>query len=391
MDEYDKFGRLSEREYYIETMYGDIRYTQTESREYHIGKSAGKTSGALKKVNSWGALGDFTYEYSYDKNGNITQYTENGVTRSYTYDSLNRLESETVNGVTTTYAYDNGGNRTHKTVNGKTQNYVYESDRLTSWNGKTFVYDEKGYPTTYKSKSMTWRMGRLTSYDGNTYEYDAKNVRRQKVKNGVTTKYYYDGTRLLSEKRGEVITRYLYNHEGIVGMVHDGAVYTYLKNPQGDIIGIYDYYGIECARYSYDAWGNCTIDLDVDDIGTLNPFRYRSYYYDAETGLYYLINRYYDPELGRFISPDHIGYMTEQMESINGCNLYAYCLNNPIMGVDPEGTFFFTFFTTIISGALGMITSFISDIFDGGDFNPIKSIIKGAAAGATAGFILGLT
>ena len=81
------------------------------------------------------------------------------------------------------------------------------------------------------------------------------------------------------------------------------------------------------------------------------------YYYDAESGLYYLINRYYDPELGRFISCDHIGYMAEQTDSINGCNLYAYCLNNPVMGVDPEGTFFWFI---LIGAIVGFATSFTS-------------------------------
>ena len=90
-----------------------------------------------------------------------------------------------------------------------------------------------------------------------------------------------------------------------------------MKNPQGDIIEIHHYeYGL-VATYTYDAWGNCSIGRNEYGIGTLNPFRYRSYYYDTDTGLYYLINRYYDPDTGRFISPDHIGYMAEQMESIS--------------------------------------------------------------------------
>ena len=70
----------------------------------------------------------------------------------------------------------------------------------------------------------------------------------------------------------------------------------------------------------------------------LNPFRYRGYYYDEETGFYYLINRYYDPETGRFLSADHVGYMAEQIDTLNGCNLFVYCLNNPVMYSDPEGT-----------------------------------------------------
>lgn len=66
-----------------------------------------------------------------------------------------------------------------------------------------------------------------------------------------------------------------------------------------------------------------------------NPFRYRGYFYDAITGLYYLINRFYDPETGRFVSPDEFAYL--EPKSLNGLNLYAYCLNNPVMNVDPSG------------------------------------------------------
>ncbi len=90
------------------------------------------------------------------------------------------------------------------------------------------------------------------------------------------------------------------------------------------------------AEYSYDAWGKCTIKTNVDAIATINPFRYRGYYFDTETGLYYLNARYYDPEVGRFISPDSTDYLSP--ESINGLNLYAYCRNNPVMNIDPSGT-----------------------------------------------------
>ena len=96
------------------------------------------------------------------------------------------------------------------------------------------------------------------------------------------------------------------------------------------------------VRYIYDAWGNhAVVDAngnDIEDmshIGNVNPFRYRGYYYDAETGLYYLQTRYYDPETGRFISQDSIDYARNN--TVNGLNLYCYCLNNPIKYVDFSG------------------------------------------------------
>lgn len=94
------------------------------------------------------------------------------------------------------------------------------------------------------------------------------------------------------------------------------------------------------VKYVYDAWGN-NIALDINGnevtsgIGILNPFRYRGYYYDIETELYYLQTRYYDPEICRFISQDSLEYADS--ETINGLNLYAYCKNNPINNCDPAG------------------------------------------------------
>ena len=100
----------------------------------------------------------------------------------------------------------------------------------------------------------------------------------------------------------------------------------------------------------YDAWGNHAVldangaDItDPNNIGILNPFRYRSYFYDVETGLYYLKTRYYDPEVGRFITIDDVSYLDP--ETINGLNLYAYCGNNPVMNVDFAGTDWDSFWT----------------------------------------------
>ena len=89
------------------------------------------------------------------------------------------------------------------------------------------------------------------------------------------------------------------------------------------------------VRYDYDAWGNHKVSGSNLTIGNLNPLRYKGYYYDVETGLYYLNSRYYDPETGRFISQDSIEYAAP--ETINGLNLYAYCGNNPVNNVDYTG------------------------------------------------------
>ena len=102
-------------------------------------------------------------------------------------------------------------------------------------------------------------------------------------------------------------------------------------------IGISEFGGI-IEKYKYDAWGNHEAEVAAEGyvaLAEINPFRYRGYYYDTETGLYYLQTRYYDPEVGRFISRDSIEYANP--ETINGLNLYAYCGNNPVMKVDLTG------------------------------------------------------
>ncbi|MCI8596725.1 MAG: RHS repeat-associated core domain-containing protein [Clostridia bacterium] len=128
--------------------------------------------------------------------------------------------------------------------------------------------------------------------------------------------------------------------------------------------------GAVVVKYEYDAWGSCKVfDMQGNDItykendetravyknelGTLKPFRYRDYYYDVETGLYFLKTRYYDPETGRFITIDDLQYLDP--ETINGLNLYAYCGNNPVMNVDPTGQFIITFLVAcfIVGAAVG--------------------------------------
>ena len=177
-------------------------------------------------------------------------------------------------------------------------------------------------------------------------QYDANGIRYSKVvpANGstTTTTYFYDGDKLVQEKTvwtngsqtSTTSRTYLYNSQGLVGFVMDDTLYSYRKNLFGDIVAIYQG-ATKVAEYAYDAYGNCTIVSDTNNIGRYNPFRYRGYYYDTDLYLYYLMSRYYDPLTGRFINADSLEYLDP--ESINGLNLYAYCYNNPIMYADPSG------------------------------------------------------
>ncbi|MBR2024011.1 MAG: RHS repeat-associated core domain-containing protein [Clostridia bacterium] len=125
----------------------------------------------------------------------------------------------------------------------------------------------------------------------------------------------------------------------ILTVLHKYVILTIIaKNVFGDVTYIYNAQGAVVGKYRYTAFGECIIEVGENGIASLNPIRYRSYYYDDETGLYYLKSRYYDPVLGRFMTIDDISYLDP--ETINGLNLYVYCGNNPVMRVDPNGTFF---------------------------------------------------
>ena len=121
-----------------------------------------------------------------------------------------------------------------------------------------------------------------------------------------------------------------------VGFANGDTLYYYLYNLQGDVIAIARAAtGQIVAKYSYDAWGKCTVTNATGyTVGDKNPFRYRDYYYDTEMGFYYVSSRYYDPEIGRFINADGL---VSTGQGILGNNMFAYCLNNPVNRVDPTG------------------------------------------------------
>ena len=189
----------------------------------------------------------------------------------------------------------------------------------------------------YRGRSLTWTQGRrlagvssegLAAY----YTYDESGTRTGKTVNGVSTQYYINGSQILAQKRGEDILYFLYDETGsAVGFKYNNNLYLYRKNLQGDILAVLNgQTGAVEASYTYDAWGR--VISSTGALAELNPFRYRGYYYDSETGLYYLQSRYYDPETGRFINADSI--IDESNLNVNG---FAYCYNNPIMHGDYDG------------------------------------------------------
>ena len=198
----------------------------------------------------------------------------------------------------------------------------------------------QGNPTSYLGHTLTWEKGRqLKSYDSNTYTYNANGIRTSKTVNGVTHTYTLDGTKILREVWGNNTLIPLYdNEDGVCGIIYNDTPYYFQKNMQGDVIAITNQSAQIVARYAYDAWGAVTTavtytNLTEDvDIAVINPFRYRSYYYDTEIAMYYLQSRYYDAGVGRFINIDK-----PDLVNIAGTNLFTYCFNTPVTHVDYSG------------------------------------------------------
>ena len=342
-----------------------------------------------------------------------------GKTHRYYYDELNRLrrEDDEVFGFTTFYTY-NGGNITSVTKypytadefpsgTGSTLTYHYAqgSDKLlyTIFDGaqqQSFSYDSAGNPLLWNGSVLQWERGRqLKAFGGITFTYDAGGVRQSKTANGVTTSYFTEDNRIHREERSDGKTLlYAYDASGLASITYNGTLYFVQKNFQGDIVALVNQNGNVVAKYVYDAWGNgkvCnasgTENTSSSFIGNINPFRYRGYYYDVETGLYYLQTRYYEPRAGRFLNADSVDFIAPDL--IGGLNLYAYCNNNPVMYSDPEGTFVLVLVGAVAGAVASVLGRMIGDRLSGEDSTwqeYVGSAISGAVSGALATTGVGL-
>ena len=314
------------------------------------------------------------YRFRYDSRGNITEvYIDMDRWCRYVYDKAGQLirEDNSYSAETYIYTYDKAGNilsRQHYPLTnegeeptGMLYSYDYEylaydwGDLLTSYMGQSLYYDGIGNPISYYNGirwNFTWTEGRrlATASNGGTtvsFMYNDEGIRTSKTVNGVKHTYYLNGSQIVMEEWGNELLVYLYDAEGSpIGMQYrtssfaEGVFETYWfeKNLQGDIVAVYDDRGVMQISYVYDAWGNFTTtfhdECTYSDNVALNPFLYRGYYYDAELGMYYLQSRYYDPTIGRYINAD--GYISTG-QGLLGYNMFAYCGNNPVNRVDPEG------------------------------------------------------
>ena len=367
-------------------------YKRIQNKKYTVGgreftKNIGYDNAQVATVS--GNVGGTT-AYEYDSMGRTSKEKDGNdyVRKSYTYDEFGQIIRENNEPLDKTfiYEYNDIGNITlvkaydfslsvEPEGDCTPTTYEYDTtypDRLVSFNGNTIAYNAQGYPTLYKGKFFSWSRGKLNriyrgsstqvgyAHEDCTFTHNAYGQRTSKsyvydVSLGDSgdgsysydTTYQYDQSgRLIREFLTErdaqdvEITRdftYLYDECGIVGVMYsaNGSTpqpYYYHRNLQGDVIAIYNTSGDKIVEYAYDAWGNCIVVYAADlGFANANPIRYRGYYFDRETGLYYLNARYYNPEWRRFISPATAGVLNAN--GVNGLNLYSYASNSPIGSV----------------------------------------------------------
>ena len=216
-------------------------------------------------------------------------------------------------------------------------------DLLTAYDGEEITYDGIGNPLSYRGWTMSWQGGRQLAgmtkgSDTLSFAYNESGLRTEKTVNGVTHSYIWQGSKLAADITDAYALYFHYDSSGdVIGFTRTAngtdTEYFYVKNLQGDILKVITATGTEAATYTYDAWGKLL--TSTGDMADVNPLRYRGYFYDNETGLYYLKSRYYDPEVGRFINPD--AYASTG-QGILGTNMFTYCRNNPVNLYDPSGT-----------------------------------------------------
>lgn len=318
-----------------------------------------------------------TWTWAYDEAGNILNKKE----YAYTTGALGSVLS------TVTYGYPSA-----------TSNEPWK-DLLVSYNGSTITYDTIGNPLSDGTWNYTWKQGRQLAQMSNgtttwAYTYDDAGLRTQRTDGTTTYTYVYSEGQLRYMKKTVGSTSYTfifrYGADGRPYSVqYDGEVYFYVLNAQGDVLGIVDSNGANVAIYAYDAWGN-VLSSSSSTLAQLNPLRYRGYVYDQETGLYYLQSRYYNPEWGRFISPDN--YPTTG-QGVTGNNMFVYCGNNPVMRADSQGEFWNVIVGAVVGGAISFVSTLVSELVNNKgeiDTDSWKKIGVSTALGVAEGALVAL-
>lgn len=400
--------------------------TEVMKREFFYlpGSEANKTTLTVSELdNSRGNQIFSRFAYKYDAAGNIISIVESRVRkerrgeeivgeylnsdRNYEYDSQGQLVREhcysrdpltdDCEAYSLCYNFDANGNLLSWGDANKPFVLSYEDadwpDLLTAFNGKAITYDTIGNPLHwYDGTDFKWVNGRRLASAVNTgkdldasYTYNVDGLRMSKTVNGVEHKYIWQGNRLLSESYGNTELEFFYDESGkSYSMSYkadanaEPVMYYYVTNLQGNIMSMVDAEGFSVAEYYYNAWG-----LPMGTLGALaeiNPLRYRGYYFDTETGLYYLKSRYYDPFVCRFINADN--YQSTG-QNIIGCNMFAYCGNDPISRKDDAGDFWGIAVGAGIGGLVGAIYGGINAKSSG------ENVFIGALTGFVSGAVIG--
>lgn len=378
--EYDALGRVIR----THNHFSDTN-TSTQEYAYVSGKEAGVTTNLVASVRE----GNRAESYTYDACGNVETMVERSADGSerkirYYYDALNQLvrEDNQKQNQTICYTYDVGGNMVRRDeyryienpviteAPWKSDTFEYQTggwrDQLRFYNGQAITYDAMGNPLQYLGMQMEWEKGHqlrhITGAGLDMYcMYNDSGKRIRKTVNGVTTDFYLDGSAILMQTSSDGSRiDFFYDDKGnVFAMKYQNEMYFYRKNLFGDILGILDSHGTELVKYEYNSWGkllNLT-DYSSNGLGRRNPFRFKGYYYDEELGMYYLNSRYYDPEVGRFISPDTTDIL-EVQDDLYDKNLYAYCDNNPVMRIDSSGAVWHL----AVGAVVGVATQFVADV-----------------------------
>ena len=409
---FDKLGRLS-----------SIRRNggkHTTAYTYETASDGGQT-GRISSIEHSNGEQSSVEGYGYDDWGNVSRISRGGkhAPSTFEYDAQGQLIKEVNQGQLSIfrYWYDGGGNLTEVRSypvpeSGEEEGdgtvvkkFAYDStwkDQLASvtMDGKTrnFTYDANGNLLNDGKYTYSWTKGSLlekVTGDGleAVYTYDASGIRTSKKVNGITTEYLTAGGSVLSEKKNGIWQHYLYDGSGqLMAIRYKGADYYYVRNGLMTITGLVDANGASVVNYFYDSWGNM---LNITgsmaaSLGKDNPYRFKGYYYDEETGMYYLKSRYYQPEICRFISADNEDVLIDTHVDLANKNLYLYCDNNPILKADEEGQIADWLVSAALGAAVNVAASFIIAQAMGQDFG-VKDVAVAAMTGALGGFFGGMS
>jgi RHS repeat-associated protein len=351
---YDVLNRLTSR---TDANGFTVAYTYDEAGNlatltYPGSKTVTYTYDALNRLETVTDWLDRTATYHYDEAGRLDALTQfNGTVVEYSYDNANRLTglaNLTVTGGSTiaTYSFtlDGNGNRTsisqeiplNVSLSSTTTNYtIGNANRLTSDGPNAFTYDNEGQLATAYGNTLAFdyehRLTGISGSDEFQYTYDGAGNRISAVRNGTQTLYIYDASgNLLAEADSEGVTRYYIYGTGLLAMADtSGTMYCYHFDATGHTVAVTDNSKTIVNAYAYTPFGILASKEEIIE----QPFKFVGQFgvMTEDNGWYYMRARYYDPEMGRFISEDPLGFDGGDV------NLYAYALNNPVMFIDPLG------------------------------------------------------